>query len=98
MCRLDDYGCCVPQILLRRDDGPAQAVGRGAPESAEGGGDAPAKQPVELRCVLGREIVAVPPEPVAALRDEEVRASRRDRLRRDLSVLLGVRDGLAGLA
>src|SRR6267142_709894 len=86
--RLDDDGGCMGGVLVGRDDGAPEPFGRRQPEGAPGLRDAAAEERVELRRVLGGEIVAVPPEPVAAFGDQEVSARLLELRPRQLALLL----------
>ena len=86
------------RVLVRRDDRPAEPLGRRDPEVAEDLLDVAAEERVELRRVLGGEVVAVPPVPVAPLGDEEVTARRFELVPRQLALLFRLRERLARLA
>ena len=56
-----------------------QLFGHGLVERAVHVAEVPAEQVVEVQIVLGRVVVAVPPAPVAALRDEQLLARPQQR-------------------
>src|SRR5229473_4585770 len=85
---LDDHRGSLGGVLVRRDDGATEPFGRRQAEGAPGLRDAAAEERVELGRVFGGEVVAVPPEPVAAFGDKEVPPRLLELLPRQLALLL----------
>ena len=79
-------------------DGLDRLARRRHAEQEAGAHDVPAEEPVELGAEIGREVVAVPPEPVRRLRRVEVLPRLLEPVRVDRARALRCRERLAGPA